>query len=128
MLADRYGLTLTTNLPDARDAYVTGVDHILAATFGATTAFSAAVAADPGFALGHVGLARARMYDSDMTGAQMAIASARSCSSGVTEREQSHIAVFDLFLQARPAPVEVAGQRDINLAGSRRPRRGRCAW
>lgn len=101
MLADRYGLALTTSLPEARDAYVEGLDHILAATFGARDAFSASVAADPGFALGHVGLARARMYDGDMPGAQEAIASARACAPGLTEREQSHLAVFDLLLQGR---------------------------
>ncbi len=101
MLVDRYGLTLTTSLPEARDAYVAGLDHILAATFGASEAFSAAITADPGFALGHVGLARARMYENDMSGAQEAMASARACASGLTEREEGHLAVFDLLLQGR---------------------------
>lgn len=113
MLADRYGLTLTTRSPDARDAYVAGIDHILAATFGATAAFSASVAADPSFALGHVGLSRARMYDSDIPGAQKALASARSCASGLTERERSHIAVFDLFLQGRASEARSAVQEHI---------------
>lgn len=70
MVTDHYGLPLTTHLAAARDAYVTGVDHILAATYGASDAFSAAVALDPDFTLAHVGLARARMYDGDMPAAQ----------------------------------------------------------
>ena len=70
MLRDRYANTLTTSSPVARDAYVSGVDHILAATHGAVEAFEAAVGADRGFALGHAGLARARMYAGDMPGAQ----------------------------------------------------------
>ncbi|MAY85362.1 MAG: tetratricopeptide repeat protein 38 family protein [Pseudooceanicola sp.] len=111
MLADRYGLTLTTSLPDARDAYVRGIDHILTATFGASGAFSAAVAADPGFALGHIGLARARMYDGDMPGAREAIVSARACASGLTEREEGHLAVFDLLLQGRAAEVRSLVQK-----------------
>jgi hypothetical protein len=108
MLADRYGLTLTTSLPEARDAYVEGLDHILAATFGANDAFTASVAADPCFALGHVGLARARMYDGDMPGAKEAIASALSCASGLTEREQSHLSVFDLLIQGRASEARGA--------------------
>lgn len=107
---DRYGLTLTTGLQEARDAYVTGIDHILAATFGASDAFSAAVAADPGFALGYVGLARARMYDGDMSGAQEVIATARSRASGLTGREKSHLAVFDLLLQGRASEARHAVQ------------------
>ncbi len=110
MLADRYGLPLTTNLPEAQSAYITGVDHILAATFGASEAFGAAVAADPGFALGHVGLARARMYEGDMAGAQQAIKSAHSCASGLTEREASHLAIFDLLVQGRVVEVRQAVQ------------------
>ena len=110
MLADRYGLTLTTNSPDARDAYVLGIDHVLAATFGASDAFAAAVAADPGFALGHVGLARARMYDGDMLGAKEAIASARACASGLTGREASHLAIFELLLQGRTTEARNAVQ------------------
>ena len=108
MLADRYGLTLTTSLPEARDAYVEGIDHILAATFGANDAFTASVAADPGFALGHVGLARARMYDGYMPGAKEAIASALSCASGLTKREHSHLSVFDLLFQGRASEARGA--------------------
>jgi hypothetical protein len=43
---DRYGNDLTTTSEAARDAYVAGVDHILAATWGARDAFEAAIEAD----------------------------------------------------------------------------------
>jgi hypothetical protein len=59
MLEDRYGNALSTALPAARDAYVDGVDRFLSAAPGAVDASEAAVAADPAFALAHVGLARA---------------------------------------------------------------------
>ena len=44
----------------ARDAYCAGVDSLMAATPGMDKAFQAAVAADEGFALGHISLARAK--------------------------------------------------------------------
>jgi hypothetical protein len=49
---DRYGNDLTTTSEAARDAYVAGVDHILAATWGARDAFEAAIEADSGFRTG----------------------------------------------------------------------------
>jgi tetratricopeptide (TPR) repeat protein len=108
MLPDRHGNPLSTASQAARDAYVTGVDHILAATFGAVDAFERAVAADPGFALGHVGLARARMYEGDMAGAKTAIADANALSDGLSPREAAHVAIFDLLLQGRGAEVRGA--------------------
>lgn len=101
-------MQLTTDQADARDAYVSGVNHILAATFGASAAFSEAVAADPDFALGHVGLARSRMYEGDMPAAKAAMSAARACEAPVTEREAGHLAIFDLLLQGRAAETRRA--------------------
>ncbi len=114
MLTDQYGMPLTTDHVGARDAYVTGLDHILAATFGAGEAFSTAVAIDPGFALGHVGLARARMYEGDMPGAKQAIAEARSCATRLTEREAAHLAVFELLLTGRTSEARGAVQEHVS--------------
>ena len=113
MLADQYGLPLTTSVPEAREAYVTGIDHILAATFGASVAFAAAVAADPGFALGYVGLARARMYDTDIPGAQEAMTTARACATQLTKREAAHLAVFELLFQGRNSEARRAVQDHV---------------
>ena len=60
MLKDRYGNELGTQSAAARDAYVRGVDSLMAATAGTDQAFAEAVAADDGFALGHISLARAK--------------------------------------------------------------------
>jgi hypothetical protein len=60
MLKDRYGNALSTASEAARDAYGRGVDSLMAATPGTDTAFAEAVAADEGFALGHISLARGR--------------------------------------------------------------------
>ena len=63
MLEDRYGNPLTTASAAARDAYVRGVDASLSANVGAEEGFCEAIAADEGFALGHIALARtAQVY------------------------------------------------------------------
>jgi hypothetical protein len=56
-MQDRYGNDLTTASDAARDAYVAGVDHILAATWGARGASTRRSTPTPDFALAHVGLA-----------------------------------------------------------------------
>ena len=58
MLADRYGLALSTTSPAARDAYVQASDLLLTMYPGAIDAFERAIAADPGFALAHAGKAQ----------------------------------------------------------------------
>ncbi|MCP5368654.1 MAG: tetratricopeptide repeat protein, partial [Hyphomicrobiales bacterium] len=57
MLHDRYGNPVTTASPEARDAYVAGVDLFLAGQVGVADAFERAIAADPSFALAHGALA-----------------------------------------------------------------------
>ncbi len=102
MLDDRYGNAMTTKSTEARDAYVEGVDHILAATYGASEAFSRAAKADPEFALAEAGLARALMYDNDMAGAKAAIGRAETLKPGTTEREQRHVDIFSAMLSGQP--------------------------
>ena len=58
MLRDRYGLSLSTSSAAATRAYVEGVDRFLAAHAAAVESFDHAVAADPGFALAHIGRSR----------------------------------------------------------------------
>ena len=59
-LQDRYGNPLGTQSVAARDAYLAGVDSLMAATPGMDTAFQKSVEADENFALGHRSLARAK--------------------------------------------------------------------
>ncbi|HJM91805.1 MAG: tetratricopeptide repeat protein [Alphaproteobacteria bacterium] len=99
MLEDRYGNALSTALPAARDAYVDGVDRFLSAAPGAVDAFEAAVAADPAFALAHVGLARAYQLLGRAGAVAEAIAAACGVSTGLTAREAGHVAALDLLLK-----------------------------
>jgi hypothetical protein len=98
MLEDRYGNELSTASAAARDAYVRGVDSLLAATAGTDLAFADAVAADEGFALGHISLARAKQLMGRGHEAKAPRARALELAPGTTAREQSHIAIFDRIL------------------------------
>ena len=99
MLRDRYDNPITTTSQAARDAYIEGVDCILSANHGGVDAFQRAVAADPQFALGHAGLARAFHVLARGGEATQAMADARQLSDtgngALSEREHSHIAAMD---------------------------------
>ncbi len=101
MLQDRYENALSTTSTAARDHYVIGLDRILGAEPDIVAAFEAAVKADPGFALAHVGLARARQMAADVPGARKSVALARSLTGGISQREASHINVMGLLTGGR---------------------------
>lgn len=67
MLTDPYANAISTSSADARDHYDRDVQLFLAADYGTTEAFSASVLADPAFALGHAGLARALKMEARRT-------------------------------------------------------------
>jgi tetratricopeptide (TPR) repeat protein len=98
MLTDRYELPLSTASSAARDAYVEGCEAKLTMYPGAIEAFDRAIAADPRFALAHA--ARAHLLlDRGDTAACASMAAAKSLATGLSEREASHIAFFDLLSQ-----------------------------
>jgi hypothetical protein len=94
MLKDRYGNPLTTGSGVARDAYVDGVDRLLAADIGAEQAFQRAIAADDGFALGHAALARSWQILAKGAEAAEAMKPAQALAPTTTRREQGHIAML----------------------------------
>jgi tetratricopeptide (TPR) repeat protein len=96
MLKDRYDLALTTTSDAARDAYVEASGLALTFYPGALEAYERAIALDPGFALAHAGKALVLLRQGDVAAARAALATARSLASGVSEREASHIAFFEL--------------------------------
>jgi hypothetical protein len=94
MLTDRYGLAITTTVVAARDAYIEGVDLLLTVYPGAAAAFDRAIAADPGFALAHIGKARTFQLAGDLAAMRESLATALSFSDEGSARELSHIGVF----------------------------------
>lgn len=91
---DRYGLPLSTTSPAAADAYVRSVDASLALNGGAQEAAEEAIAADEGFALAHVALARLHQLEGRMADAQAEKERALALAGGTTRREQQHLAVM----------------------------------
>lgn len=107
-ITDHYGNPLTTGTGMARDFYDIAVRAFLGGNFGAVEAFGQAVDADPEFALGYAGLARARMMAGDMAGAQAALAAAEGLLPGCTDRERSHIGCLALVLAGRAPEARAA--------------------
>src|SRR5437879_5041793 len=107
MLADRYGLALSTASAVARDAYVQACDLALTLYPGAVAAYDRAIADDPGFALAHVGKAQILMREGNVVAARAALASAKEAGARLPEREASHVAFFELVF---------GGQTDAAIA------------
>lgn len=101
MLKDRYDLGLTTTSATARDAYVQACGLALTFYPGALSAYDRAIAADSGFALAHAGKAQVLLRQGDVAAARAALTAAKDLMSGVSEREASHIAFFDLVFAGK---------------------------
>ena len=98
MLTDRYGLLVSTASSAARDAYGEGCEAKLTMYPGAVEAFDRAIAADPGFALAHAAKAHALLERGDAAAARASMAAANSLIDGLSPREASHVAFFDLLV------------------------------
>ncbi|MBC7636624.1 MAG: tetratricopeptide repeat protein [Acetobacteraceae bacterium] len=110
MLLDRYGLAISTGSTVARDAYVEGCDRLLTMYPGALAEFDRAIAADPDFALAHVGRAQTLLLHSDIAAARTARAIAVSLAVNLPAREASHIAFFET-LAAGDGAASIAALR-----------------
>src|ERR1700739_599523 len=97
MLTDRYELPLSTASSAARDAYVQGCEAKLTMYPGALEGFDRAIAADPGFALAHAASAHVLLERGEGAAAPASMAPANSLVPGLSAREASHIAFFDLL-------------------------------
>ena len=107
-LRDRYDNPLNTTSTDARDAYNRGLYLFLGANYGAVEAFEDAVAKDPGFALGHAGLARAHMLAGNPDGAKAALAKAQELADPSDAREAGHMRALALVLSGQAAEARRA--------------------
>jgi hypothetical protein len=96
MLRDRYDQVVSTASPAALEAYVEGVDRLLSAHAGADESFDRALAADPGFALAHIGRARSLQLQGRGADAQAAAARARALAGGLSRRERDHVEALGL--------------------------------
>jgi hypothetical protein len=102
MLADQYGHPVSTASAAARDAYVAGVDGLLAARAGVAEHLERAAATDPSFALAHIALARSLFLDAEVGRARAAATRARERVAGASARERSHVNALALAIEGRP--------------------------
>lgn len=105
MFHDRYGNPLSTSSAAARDAYVEGMDRFLAAAPGVEDAFAEAVAADEGFALAHLAIARNRQVMGRGALVAEPLAAARAHAGGVSAQEAGQIHALGRLLDGKPAPA-----------------------
>lgn len=101
MLADRYGLAVATDAPEARDAYVRGLDLFITGYPGSIEAFDAVLAADPNLAAAHIAKARAEQIAGDIPGARASLAAAQAMADDLPARDASQLTLFDLILSGK---------------------------
>ena len=120
MLADRYGLPVSSSSESARAAYVAGADCILSATAGWREHLGRAIGADPSFALAHIALARGLFLDADVKPAREAAVRARELVKAATPREQSHVNAVALALEGKPVDALAATRAHVRAVAARR--------
>ena len=103
---DRYGLPLSTSSARAAELYTEGIERTLAGNAGADQCLAEAVAADEGFALAQVALARSEQFRGLLPQARNRAARARSLVDGVTARERGHV-------EAIAVAIEQGGQQAL---------------
>jgi hypothetical protein len=101
MLKDRYGLEVSTSSVEARDAYVDAIDRMLAADGHIEDVLSAAIAADPDFALAHAAQARQDQLVGRSKEARAAAETAVGLAEGATAREQRHVEIINLMVTGK---------------------------
>jgi tetratricopeptide (TPR) repeat protein len=100
---DRYGLTVTTSSPAALDHFQEGMDRLLAYGPGAEERFTAALQADPGLAVAHVGRALLAAVQGDAAAARAAAGRARETVTGATRRERQHVEAVSALVAGETA-------------------------
>ncbi|WP_299625288.1 tetratricopeptide repeat protein [uncultured Tateyamaria sp.] len=115
MLDDAYGNPVGTLSATARDAYDLGVHRFLGGEAGVADAFEAAIAADDGFALAHIGLARQMQLRSDPDKVRACLSRARALTSGLSDREQAHINACALLLEGKAAQARAAVYEHVKV-------------
>ena len=107
---DAFGLPLSTGSPEARDAYVSALDALLALRAGAPEAIGRALRADPRFALAHAAHARWLQMCGDAPAARAAIDRAVALAADGPARERGHVDVLARIV-AGDAPGALAAAR-----------------
>ncbi|HYB69324.1 MAG TPA: hypothetical protein VEH80_01565 [Candidatus Bathyarchaeia archaeon] len=106
MLADGYGLPLTTESADAATRYDAAVRGFLEWSARNVDLFGAAIAEDPSLAVAHAGLAISLFMDERFAEARESAKRARETARGATERERGHVSAIAAFVEGRIPEAE----------------------
>lgn len=115
MLTDRYGLGVGTRCASARDAYVDGVDLLLAACPGGAVAFDRALQDDPQFVLALMGKARAMHLAGNSAAMRDSFERAQSLLGTASERERSQFEVFQRLFAGKAAEALTAVRSHMSV-------------
>ncbi|HEU5324176.1 MAG TPA: hypothetical protein VFX28_25470 [Methylomirabilota bacterium] len=108
MRSDAYGLTVTTESPDALAAYDGAVKALLSWEADALSRFRVAAERDPGLALAHVGAAVCLFLEERFAETATAVTAARAAATAASARERSHVEALGLWLAGRLPEAEAA--------------------
>ena len=108
MQLDAYRLPLSTGSAEAAGAFDRGVDGLLSWDRRTVDFFRDSAAQDPGLAAAHAGLAAALFVEEEFGEARAAMAAARDCAAGGSDREQSQVGALDHYVHLRPGDAEAA--------------------
>jgi tetratricopeptide (TPR) repeat protein len=103
MIADRYGLPVTTSSPVAAERFQDGMDRLLSFGAGAEQCFAAALEADGGLALAHAGVALLALGQGDAATARAAAGRARETVAGASRRERQHVEALSALIAGETA-------------------------
>ncbi len=95
---DRFGLAPSTGSATAAASFEAGVERMLTMNIGALEQFDRALAADPGFALGHAVYALHAQMRGDMVAAIAGVERANSLADRATPQERGLIAGYTAFI------------------------------
>ena len=100
-IKDRYGMTLSTNSPDAAARWQEGVDLLLGQNYGAEEKLQEAIDLDEGFAAAHGCLAFLHMTRARPEEAKESAKRGLELADGITDRERHHIEAVDLWANGK---------------------------
>ena len=100
-IKDRYGMTLSTNSPDAADRWQEGIDLLLAQAYGAEEKLQEAIDLDEGFAVAHGCLAFLHMTRARPDQARESVKRGLDLVDGITDRERRHIEAVSLWANGK---------------------------
>lgn len=100
-IKDRYGMTLSTNSPDAADRWQEGIDLLLSQSYGAEEKLQEAIDLDEGFAIAHGCLAFLHMTRARPDQARESVKRGLELADGISVRERRHIEAVNLWANGK---------------------------